>query len=131
MYANWVTWPNTTHCGRLLLLAEKHGLGDAVIGTLYRYCYEEGQNVSLREVVARAAVEVGVPGGAEYVHSDAGLLELSTALQNAKVGGKRVSAAPTFQLRVANAATSFSGAQETEQWLSMLEQCVQYAERAR
>ena len=40
---------------RLLLLAEKHGLGDRVIGLLYKYCYEDGLNVSLRETVARAA----------------------------------------------------------------------------
>ena len=31
-YSNWKTWPNTTHCSRALLLAEKHGLGDALIG---------------------------------------------------------------------------------------------------
>ena len=33
-YANWQTWPNTTHCSRLLMHAEKHGLGDEVIGRL-------------------------------------------------------------------------------------------------
>ena len=70
-YANWVTWPNTTHCSRLLMLAEKHGLSDAVVGRLYRACYEEGQNVSLRETVARVATEAGVPDGAEYIMSDA------------------------------------------------------------
>ena len=53
-YANWVTWPNTTHCARLLLLAETHGLADKVLGLLCHMCYEEGENVSLREVVARA-----------------------------------------------------------------------------
>jgi predicted DsbA family dithiol-disulfide isomerase len=128
-YANWKTWPNTTHAGRLLLLAEKHGVADSVIGILYRYCYEEGENVSLRETVARAANEAGVPGGEEYVLSDAGLLELSLALKNAKVNGKRVSAAPTFLLRVGSATADFSGAQDFEQWLSMLEQCAEIAQR--
>ena len=47
-YANWKTWPNTTHAGRLLMKAEQHGLGDKLIGTLYRMCYEQGENVSLR-----------------------------------------------------------------------------------
>ena len=61
-YANWIVWPNTTHASRLLLLAERHGLGDALIERLYGMCYEEGENVSLRETVARAAVAVGVPG---------------------------------------------------------------------
>ena len=29
-YANWVTWSNTTHCSRLLMLVGKHGLADEV-----------------------------------------------------------------------------------------------------
>ena len=129
-YAKWVTWPNTTHCSRLLMLAEKHGLGDKVVGILYRYCYEEGLNVSLREVVARAAVEAGVPDGEAYIHSDRGLLELSQLLRrNASGigGGKRISSAPTFNVRVGRASTSFSGAQDAETWLSILEQCADVA----
>ena len=129
-YANWKTWPNTTHCGRLLLLAEKHGLGDEVIGRLYRACYEMGENVSLRETVARIAKEAGVPGGEEYVMSDAGLLELSQCLKSNKCNGKAVRAAPTFGLRVGSAATDFSGAQECDQWISILEQCADFAAAA-
>lgn len=73
-YAKWVWWPNTTHAGRLLLFAEQHDLGDKVAGVLYRMCYEEGENVSLRETVARAAEEAGVPGGAEHIRdSDNGM----------------------------------------------------------
>jgi len=127
-YANWVTWPNTTHCGRLMLLAEQHGLADEVVGRLYRACYEEGENVSLRDTVARIATEAGVPDGAEYVRSDAGLLELSQRLRNSVANGKRVSAAPTFSIRVGQAATSFSGAQDAEAWLSILGECADYAE---
>ena len=131
-YANWKTWPNTTHCSRLLLLAEKHGQGDAVIGRLYAACYEEGKNVSLRETVAQIAAEVGVPGGADYVLSGEGLDELRQALASPITpGGKRVSAAPTFALRVGHAAHSFSGAQEAESWLEMLEQVADYAESQR
>ena len=79
-YANWVTWPNTTHCSRLLLLAEEHGMGDAVIGRLYAACYEEGQNVSLRSTVARIAAEVGVPGGEAFVMSNERFDQLEEAL---------------------------------------------------
>ena len=129
-YANWVTWPNTTHCSRLLLLAEKHGLGDAVIGRLYKACYEEGENVSLRATVARIARDAGVPGGEEYVNSDAGLLALSQHLQSSRCNGKRVRAAPTFGLRVDKATADFSGARETDEWLSILEQCADYAAAA-
>ena len=67
------------------MLAEKHGLGDKVTGIvrkhaiphhslrscrgasgvprahqLYRYCYEEGLNVSLRETVARARARLDI-----------------------------------------------------------------------
>jgi len=127
-YANWVTWPNTTHCSRLLLLADKHGLGEEVVGRLYRACYEEGQNVSLRETVARVAREAGVPGGEAYVMSDEGSRELAEALRSSMANGKRVSAAPTFSLRVGSSAgPSFSGAQETDQWLDILEQCADFA----
>jgi len=126
-YANWVWWPNTTHCGRLLLLAEKHGLGDAVVGILYRMCYEEGCNVSQRAVVAKAAVEAGVPGGEAYAESDEGLQELMTMLRTQRVNGKAVRAAPTFNIRVGAAAHDFSGAQESDQWLSILEQCADIA----
>ena len=126
-YANWRVWPNTTHASRLLLLAERHQLGDKVIGILYRYCYEEGKNVSLRETVAQAAVEAGVPGGEEYVHSEAGLAELAQELRTTKVNGKRVSAAPTFGIRVGQAVHDFSGAQDLETWTSVLEQCADIA----
>ena len=46
-------------------------------------------------------------------------------LRDGKGGGKRVSAAPTFSLRAGAAAGVFSGAQDTAQWLSMLEQCAE------
>ena len=38
-YANWKTWPNTTHCGRLLLLAASRAtvfFGDSVSETALR-----------------------------------------------------------------------------------------------
>ena len=52
--------------------------------------------------------------------------ELTKQLRGAKVGGKRVSAAPTFSLRAGAAAGfNFSGAQDTAQWVSILEQCAE------
>ena len=129
-YANWVTWPNTTHCSRLLMYAEKYGLGDEVIGRLYRECYEEGQNVSLKATVAKVAREAGVPGGEEFVMGDEGTQELLQYLRSSTCNGKRVRAAPTFGLRVGNAVHDFSGAQEADNWFSILEQCADYAAQA-
>ena len=61
-------------------------------------------------------------------NSQEGLTELEQQLRGARVGGKRVSAAPTFSVRVgATVACDFSGAQDTAQWLSILEQCAEHA----
>lgn len=120
-YARWTIWPNTTHCSRLLMCAERHGLGDKLLGVLNEMCYEEGENVSLRQTVARAAVRAGVPGGEEYAMGDEGTDELMAALQGARVNGKRVSAAPTFNLRYAGQTLDFSGAQDYARWVSILE----------
>jgi predicted DsbA family dithiol-disulfide isomerase len=130
-YANWKMWPNTTHCSRALMLAEKHSLGDALIGKLYSMCYEEGENVSLRDTVSRAVTVAGVPGGAEFVQGDEGLKELHEELRTATTpSGKRVSAAPTFSIRVADSPVGeLSGAQDTEHWLSILEQCKEMFEQ--
>ena len=122
-YANWKVWPNTTHASRTLLLAQQHGRGAAFIGVLYRMCYEDGENVSLKETVAKAAEEAGVPGGKAYALSDAGREELHKALTEARVNGKRISAAPTFNVRIGQRATDLSGAQDTATWVSILEQC--------
>ena len=120
-YARWTIWPNTTHCSRLLMHAERHGLGDKLFGVLNEMCYEEGENVSLRQTVARAAVRAGVPGGEEYAMGDEGTDELMAALQGARVNGKRVSAAPTFNLRYGGQTLDFSGAQDYARWVSILE----------
>ncbi len=127
-YANWVWWPNSTHAGRMLLHAERHGLGDKLMGVLYHMCYERGENVSLRETVGRAAAEAGVPNAEEYAASDEGMHELGAALRDARAGGKRVSAAPTFRLSVGGMSETFSGARDSADWLDMLEQCAEIAE---
>ena len=114
-YANWKTWPNTTHASRMLMRAESHGLGDKLIGILYRMCYEEGENVSLRETVGRAGEKAGVPGAVEYAAGEEGFKELEQALRTAKVNGKRVSAAPTFNVRISAGSYDLSGAQDTRQ----------------
>ena len=108
-------------------------------------------------MVARIAREAGVPGGEEFVMSDEGTPELLHHLQSSKCNGKRVRAAPTFGLRVGNAVHDFSGAQvrearsrlvvaslaspscllaapgaqDSESWLSILEQCADYASQPR
>ena len=98
-FADWATWPNTLHANRLLLLAEEHGLGSKLKDIIFRMCYEEGENVSLRSTVARAAEEAGIPGGAEHAMSDDGMEELQRALNSACVNGNRVSGVPYWPFR--------------------------------
>ena len=60
--------------------------------------------------------------------SEEGFSELEHELRAGKsLDGKRVRAAPTFSLRVGDASTTFSGAQDAESWLSMFEQCADLA----
>ena len=119
-FAKWVTWPNTLHANRLLLHAEtEFGLGGKVKSILMKKIYEEGENASLRDVVAKAAGEAGVPGGMEFVQSNEGMEELRRALQGTSVNGKRISGVPYYSVN--DGALDFSGAQETKQWMKILE----------
>ena len=53
-FDNWVTWPNTLQCHRLMRWAgpEKHG---ALKEILFRKCYEQGANVSDLECLEKVA----------------------------------------------------------------------------
>ena len=46
--------------------AGRHGLGDAVIGRLYRACYEEGENVSRKEARRSSPVSLHTSQGAPH-----------------------------------------------------------------
>ena len=55
------------------------------------------------------------------------MAELQQQLTEAKVNGKRVRAAPTFNVRVGQAAHDFSGAQDSSYWAQLLTHCAQQA----
>jgi len=128
-FANWKVWPNTLHANRLVMLAERHGLGGEVKRVLMRMCYEEGENVSLRATVARAADEANVPGGSEYVMGGEGIEELKHELQNARINGQRVTAVPFYSVQ--DGAFTFSGAQDTAQWLKVFRFCAEAGSKHR
>jgi len=104
------------------MLASQHGLADKAASVLYEMCYERGENISLREVVSRAAVEVGVPDGETYINGDDGFQMLEDELSNSNVDGKRVRSVPTFLVEGRGGRHSFSGAIETASWLSLLKE---------
>jgi predicted DsbA family dithiol-disulfide isomerase len=152
-FADWQWWPNTFHANRLLLLADAQGRGSACKDVLFRLCYEEGANVSDRDVVAAAACEAGVAGGAELVAGDDGAAALQSALREARA--RRVSSVPFYSVRLQPAgadapsalrqqqqppqqqpqqqqpqAYDFAGAQGTDRWRLILEHFAQLAGEA-
>ncbi|KAL1499554.1 hypothetical protein AB1Y20_011755 [Prymnesium parvum] len=130
-YSNWKWWPNTTHAARLLLFCERTDAdADALLAALYRMCYDEGENVSLRATVARAAARASIAGGEAYALSDEGAAEVKAALASPRAAGKVVRAAPWFVVRAGGGAVDFSGAQETARWVELLEGCARAADEA-
>lgn len=71
-FAKWTSWPYTLHAHRLLHLARKmqgpEGEG-ALMKVLFKMTYEEGENISLKETLVKAAERVNLPGAAEMLHS--------------------------------------------------------------
>jgi predicted DsbA family dithiol-disulfide isomerase len=128
-FNNWVYWPNTYHASRTLLHAGRHGCADRFKEECFKMCYEEGENLSLRETVAAAAERAGVPGGAEYALGNDGSDELTEALDNVRSDkGERVTGVPFYSIQ--KGAYSFSGAQDTDRWLAILEHFAQEQEHA-
>lgn len=130
-FADWVTWPNTFHASRILLYAAR--LGHEYTGRLkeecFKMCYEEGENLSLRETVAAVAERAGVPGSAEYALGDEGADELIETLRNVRSEkGERVRGVPFYSIQ--KGAYSFSGAQDTDRWLAILGHFVQEEDEA-
>mmetsp|Transcript_27312 Transcript_27312/g.80340 ORF Transcript_27312/g.80340 Transcript_27312/m.80340 type:complete len:172 (-) Transcript_27312:378-893(-) len=115
-FAQWLWWPNTLHANRLVMFAGRYGLSAACKDALFRLTYEEGANTSLREVVASAADEVGVPGGLEFVMGDGGIDELRGELRAARDGA--VNAVPFYSIN--GGVHVLKGAQPTTTWTRML-----------
>uniref|UniRef100_A0A7S3SPW8 Uncharacterized protein n=1 Tax=Strombidinopsis acuminata TaxID=141414 RepID=A0A7S3SPW8_9SPIT len=119
-FAHWTTWPNTFHASRTLLHAARHGRDAEFKHECFRMCYEEGENLSLRETVAAAAERAAVPGGAAYAMSDEGAEETIEVLHGVcSDTGERVRSVPFYSIQ--KGAYSFSGAQDTKRWLAILE----------
>lgn len=54
-FANWKTWPNTFLGHSLVAAGTKIGKGEEVLDEIFKYCYEEGENVSLEETLNKIA----------------------------------------------------------------------------
>jgi predicted DsbA family dithiol-disulfide isomerase len=99
--------PNTLDSHRLIWMAGRLGVQDAVVERLFRGYFEEGLDLNDRQVLVRLAVEGGIPAGdAEgLLAGDEGRADVLQEEASYKSLG--VSGVPTFLL---NGETAISGA---------------------
>jgi predicted DsbA family dithiol-disulfide isomerase len=99
--------PNTLDAHRLIGLAQQIGAQDAVVELLFRGYFEQGLNLSDRQVLVRLAVEGGVPATdvERLLAGDEGRVDVLREEAHYKSSG--VNGVPTFFL---NGEFAFSGA---------------------
>jgi predicted DsbA family dithiol-disulfide isomerase len=110
---------NTFDAHRVVHLADKHGLGDAMKERLLLAYFSQGELVSDHETLHRLAVEVGVPADevAEVLATNGYADEVREDERTAR--GLGISAVPTFVL---DRALGASGAQPPDALLGLLRQ---------
>jgi predicted DsbA family dithiol-disulfide isomerase len=110
---------NTFDAHRVVHLAHRHGVQDAMKERLLLAYFTQGELISDRDTLVRLAVEVGLPEGevAEALATDAYADEVREDERAA--AGLGISAVPTF---VVDRALGASGAQPPEALLGLLRQ---------
>jgi predicted DsbA family dithiol-disulfide isomerase len=111
--------PNTLDAHRLVGLAEKQGVQDAVVEALFRAYFTEGRDISNRQTLLDVVAKAGLDRhGAEAVLNGNGGLE---AIKEAEALARRsgVDGVPFF---VVNGTLTLSGAQQPEAFLAVFRQ---------
>lgn len=100
--------PNTFDAHRLIWLAGKEGVQDAIVERLFRGYFSEGRDIGNREVLAELAAEAGLDRSrtAAFLDSGEGTAEVAAEEEVAQRAG--LSGVPTFVL---DGRVLFSGAQ--------------------
>jgi predicted DsbA family dithiol-disulfide isomerase len=103
--------PNTFDAHRLIWLAGKEGVQDAVVERLFRGYFSEGRNIGDRTVLAELAAEAGLDRArtVAFLDSDAGTAEVAAEEEIVRRAG--LTGVPTFAL---DGYVLFSGAQPPE-----------------
>ncbi|MTI72525.1 DsbA family oxidoreductase [Stenotrophomonas acidaminiphila] len=103
---------------RLLWLAGREGVQDAVGEALFRAHFEQGRNLADPQVLAEAAAAGGIPAARveALLASDEGLAEVRAGLGQAQALG--IQSVPTF---VINGRYAVQGAQPPEVFMQVLE----------
>src|SRR5262245_53301609 len=111
--------PNTLDAHRLIGLADREGIQDAVVEALFRAYFTDGRDIShaptLLDVVTGAGLDRGRAEG--LLHGEDGLAEIRTAEEQARRAG--VQSVPFF---VINNRLALSGAREPSDFLAVFEQ---------
>jgi predicted DsbA family dithiol-disulfide isomerase len=109
--------PNTFNAHRLIWLAGKEGVQDAVVEALFRAYFAEGRNIGDTKVLAEIAKQAGLSDSivTAFLDGNAGTDEVRLEAETAKMGG--ISGVPTFIL---DGEELFSGAMKPEHMAARL-----------
>jgi len=113
--------PNTLDAHRLIWLADKEGVQDAVVEALFRAYFTEGRDISNRQTLIDVVAEAGLDRNrAEAVlNSNDGLEAIKEAHEQAR--RFRVEGVPFF---IVNGKLTLSGAQQPDAFLDAFKQAV-------
>lgn len=113
--------PNTVDAHRLIWLAGKHGIQNAVVEALFRAYFTEGRDISKRQIIIDVVAEAGLDRGhaERLLNTNEGLEAIQEAAAQAR--RLRVEGVPFF---VVNGTQSLSGAQHPDALLAAFNQAL-------
>lgn len=114
--------PNTFDSHRLIWLAQREGIQDAVVETLFRSYFIEGLDISDRQILLDIASTVGLPQVDRFLDSDDGVEAVHQ--EEREVRQRGISGVPFF---IINSDRGISGAQPAEALLAAFEQALALA----
>jgi predicted DsbA family dithiol-disulfide isomerase len=111
--------PNTLDAHRLIWLAEKEGLQDAVVEALFRAYFTEGRDLTDGPTLLNVVSKAGLNRSKSEIllHSGGGVAEIRVAEEQAHRRG--IQGVPFY---VINGAQALSGAREPSEFLAAFEQ---------
>lgn len=114
--------PNTLDAHRLIWLAEKEGVQDAVVEALFRAYFSDGRDISQRQTLVDVVVEAGLDRAKAEVllRGDEGLDAIQQAQQLAR--RHQVDGVPFF---IVNGQITLSGAQQPAAFLEAFRQAAE------
>lgn len=114
--------PNTFDSHRLIWLAQREGIQDAVVEALFRSYFIEGLDISDRQILLDIASTVGLPQVDRFLDSDDGVEAVHQ--EEREVRQRGISGVPFF---IINSDRGISGAQPAEALLAAFEQALDLA----